>query len=225
MMMKRSTDLLLSATTACCGFRGEGLLEKESPHGGNGYQGSCRICGEVALAILITVPALRMPEHVAIPPSPPDRATAAYVAHYDLLRSIATRKFGVPEPDVENVVQDVFLAYLRHASRIRDDRSWLVAAVCNGSRAYWRAAARDPRPAEASPPTRAAAEATASRLDARALLARLPARCRELLRLRFYDGYSSKELAARYRTTVGYAKVRLHRCMKAARALLRGDVP
>jgi RNA polymerase sigma factor (sigma-70 family) len=167
-----------------------------------------------------------MPEPVTAAPSPPDRATAAYVAHYDLLRFIAARKFGVPEPEVENVVHDVFLAYLRHASQIRDDRSWLVAAVCNGSRAYWRAAAREPLPAEALPSVRAAAaEGSASWLDARALLARLPARCRELLRLRFYDGYSPKELAAHYRTTIGYAKVRLHRCMKAARALLQGDVP
>ncbi|HYI12078.1 MAG TPA: sigma-70 family RNA polymerase sigma factor [Thermoanaerobaculia bacterium] len=155
-------------------------------------------------------------------PAPaPDRVIGVYLEHFDLLRFIAMQKFRVPLTEAENLVQEVFVAYLRHYERIGNDRAWLVAAVCNASRAWWR---RENRPPFARQLVTEAAvsDMAASRADARALFARLPPRCRKLLRLRFYDGCSPRELAGHYGTTEGYAKVMLHRCMKTARALLRG---
>jgi len=57
-------------------------------------------------------------------------------------------------------------------------------------------------------------------LDVNALMRSLPGKCRELLRRRYCDGCSPDELAKLYATTTGYAKIMLHRCLTAARALL-----
>ena len=45
---------------------------------------------------------------------------------------------------------------------------------------------------------------------------------REVIRLRFFEGWDFDELAARYSITAGSAKLKLARCMKRARELLRG---
>lgn len=219
----KSMDFLLFATNAHRGY-GRRFTE-ESPGGRKRYQGPRRKSGRTALAILARVPTIPMPEHPTSPSHPSDRATAAYLAYYELLRFIAGQKFHVPAAEVDNVVHEVFVAYLRHVQTIRDDRSWLVAAVCNASRAYWRGTERRTGLLEAEierSNSLSIGEAATATLEAKALLARLPERCREWLRLRFCDGYSPKELAARYHTTVGYAKLRLHRCMTRARALICG---
>jgi RNA polymerase sigma factor (sigma-70 family) len=151
----------------------------------------------------------------------PDRADVAYREHYALLHFIAAGRFRVPAPEAENVVHDVFVRFLRHQERISDDRAWLVAAVCNAARDYWRAPERrtDPDvPERGSSPV----DALGASLDAATVLHQLPERCRDLLRRRFCDGSSSEELALTYATTIGYVKVMVHRCLTAARALLVG---
>lgn len=150
-----------------------------------------------------------------------DRADAAYREHYALLHFIAAARFRVPAPDAENLVHDVFVRFLRHRDRIQDDRAWLIAAVCNAARDYWRAPERRvgaPREEHAFSP----ADALGASLDVASLMQQLPERCRDVLRRRFCDGSSSVELAATYATTTGYVKVMVHRCLSAARALLVG---
>lgn len=150
-----------------------------------------------------------------------DRADVAYREHYGLLHFIAVARFHVPLPDAENVVHDVFVRFLRHQDRITNDRAWLVAAVCNAARDYWRAPERRTK---ADLPQRGASpvDALGAKVDVATLMHGLPDRCRDLLRRRFYYGCSSDELATTYATTTGYVKVMVHRCLTAARALLVG---
>jgi RNA polymerase sigma-70 factor (ECF subfamily) len=64
-----------------------------------------------------------------------------------------------------------------------------------------------------------AAEAVPDRLTAADYLARLPAEHRHMLQLRFYDGLSHEEIAARLGISPGNARVRLCRALTAAKAL------
>ncbi len=57
------------------------------------------------------------------------------------------------------------------------------------------------------------------RLTAADYLARLPAEHRQVLQLRFYDGLSHEEIAARLGLSAGNARVRLCRALLAAKVL------
>ena len=67
---------------------------------------------------------------------------ALYEEYRDLLLFIACRKFRIGEGDAENLIQEVFLAYMQNEAQVENTRSWLVASMCNASRAYWRTQAR-----------------------------------------------------------------------------------
>lgn len=155
--------------------------------------------------------------------TPEDRVGAVYDAHYDLLRFIATQRFHVPRGDVRPIIHDVFVAYLRHVAAIGDPRSWLVTAICNACRNYWRDKKEsEPMPDTLCDPAQLAEHVTA-RVDLARLLAAIPDDCRMLLTLRFLEGLDSTELAARCAINAGNARVRVHRCLEALReALAKG---
>ena len=74
-------------------------------------------------------------------PSTPaaDDVEALYLEHRNLLLYVACRKFRIPDCDAENLIQEVFLSFLQTGTKIDNIRAWLVAAMCNASRHYWRA--------------------------------------------------------------------------------------
>ncbi|HEY2323638.1 MAG TPA: sigma-70 family RNA polymerase sigma factor [Thermoanaerobaculia bacterium] len=162
------------------------------------------------------------PRTPAPPPDTSDAIRLAYEDHYRVLEYIAAQKFHVPDEDIRPLVHDVFLAYIRNRSRVRNARAWLVGATFNSCRLYWRERGREDdvcgygKPLDAA----AAAEDLTARVDAGTVLRRLPRQCREVLHLRFYEEYSSEELARHFATTVGYARKMVHRCVRNARALL-----
>lgn len=191
------------------------------PQVGAGEMASC-------LAILPAVAACAQDAGAAMvetPDTPPsrfaDEIAAAYRTHYALMEFVVARKFGVPADDVADVIHEVVLAYMRARARIGDERAWLVGAACNASRVYWRK-----RPAGGVPSVDLLLEAVcdpddvARRLDVSAALRRIPQRCRRVLHLRFYEDYSSEQLAAYFDTTIDYARKMVYRCVGAARALL-----
>jgi RNA polymerase sigma factor (sigma-70 family) len=148
-----------------------------------------------------------------------EHVEAAYDAHYDLMRFIAARRFHVPASDVRPLIHDVFLAFMRHHAAIGDERSWLVAAVSNACRNYWR----DRKPTEGLPatlpePLRLADDVSA-RVDIARLLSRIPKRCRIVLWLRYIDGLSPDEIARRCAesSSRGYGRLLVHRCLRAVR--------
>jgi RNA polymerase sigma factor (sigma-70 family) len=154
-----------------------------------------------------------------------ERAAAAYRAHYDLLRFIATQRFRVPADDVRGIVHDVFIAFLRNEAKIaateQDERSWLVGTTCNTCRYYWRKRGDDNH----APPTLddpidpvAVADEAERRLLLAGVLRRLPERCRELLIRRYSEGYTPEEIAAWQSLKHGSAKNLISKCLLAARA-------
>ncbi|HEV2721209.1 MAG TPA: sigma-70 family RNA polymerase sigma factor [Thermoanaerobaculia bacterium] len=150
-----------------------------------------------------------------------ERVAAAYDAHYDVLRYIAARRFRVPPTDIRPLIHDVFVAFIRHSAAIGDERSWLVAAVSNACRNYWR----DKKPTEALPEitdTAQMADDVGARVDVFRLLSRVPTRCRAVLWLRYVDGLSAEEIAGRCASSQsgGYGRQLIHRCLRAVREAL-----
>ncbi len=150
-----------------------------------------------------------------------DRLAAVYRDNYPLLSALATRRFRVPDTEVQGVIHEVFVSFLRHEPRIRDTRAWLVGAVCKASQKYWSGGAReeatdlsrcvDPKPL---------LDTLTARIDAVSALRQLGDRCREVVRLRFFEGLDFDELASRFSITAPSAKLKLARCMQTARQLL-----
>jgi RNA polymerase sigma factor (sigma-70 family) len=154
-----------------------------------------------------------------------DRVTAAYDAHYDVMRFIASQRFHVPPADIRPLIHDVFVAFIRHSTAIGDDRRWLVAAVSNACRNYWR----DQKATEELPDiidTAQMADDVGARVDVLRLLARIPLRCRDVLWLRYVDGLSPEEIAGRCAASQsgGYGRQLIHRCLRAVRQALAGGV-
>ena len=151
-----------------------------------------------------------------------ERLAAAYRDNYPVLSALAARRFRVPEAEVQGVIHEVFVSFMRHEPKIRDPRAWLIGAVCKASQKYWSTGRRedgadftdyaDPKPL---------LDTLTARIDAVLALRQLGERCREVIRLRFFEGWDFTELASRYAITEGSAKLKLARCMQTARQLLR----
>jgi RNA polymerase sigma factor (sigma-70 family) len=151
------------------------------------------------------------------------RAEAAYRAHYDLLRFIAARRFKIPTDEVCGVIHDVFVSFMRHETRVAkstaDERAWLVGGVCNASRYYWRKHRAEELPPDIDEYVDPAAvvDDAITRLLLADVLRRLPARCRELLRKRYSEGYTPDEIATMESLARGSAKNLISKCLLAAR--------
>ena len=162
---------------------------------------------------------------VFVPDEPGSRAEEPFEVLYRqygvLLRSIAMRRFGVPPDDAEALVHDTFVAYLERHTIIRDVKRWLMGAVGNASKNYWRARKREaPLLPEHEETADAAAEAETEqrmrRSAAVAVLAQLGPKCRETLR-RYYLGEESKEaIAEQLSTSPGYVLQLLIACRRRA---------
>ncbi|HYK01369.1 MAG TPA: sigma-70 family RNA polymerase sigma factor [Thermoanaerobaculia bacterium] len=150
-----------------------------------------------------------------------DRLAAVYRDNYPVLSALATRRFRVPDTEVQGVIHEVFVSFLRHEPKIRDTRAWLVGAVCKASRKYWSDGSReeatdlshcvDPKPL---------LDTLTARVDVVLTLRQLGDRCREVVRLRFFEGLDFDELGSRFGITAPSAKLKLARCMQKARQLL-----
>ena len=174
------------------------------------------------------VPA-RTAEAVAVAPAPApsqaaDDVERLYIEHRNLLLYVACRKFRVPDTDAENLIQEVFLSFLQTGTRIDNIRAWLVAAMCNASRHYWRAQGRTESLPEdfndhSDPGSHGLAEQFALQMTVRQALKYLQPRCRETLRLHYFEGRSAGEVARELETTNRYAEKLIHNCLKRVREI------
>jgi RNA polymerase sigma factor (sigma-70 family) len=149
-----------------------------------------------------------------------DRIAAAYDAHYEAMRFIASQKFRIPAADVRPLIHDVFVAYMRHVALIGDDRGWLITATRNACRNYWR----DTKPGDPLPDMirdrGALSDDVTVRLDLARILRRVPKHCRAVLWRRYVDGADPSEIAAELSKKRTYGRQIIHRCLRAAREAL-----
>jgi RNA polymerase sigma factor (sigma-70 family) len=148
---------------------------------------------------------------------------ALYVQYRGLLLYVAARKFHVPAMDCEALVHEALMALLQACVRIENPKAWLVAAVCNASRAYWRTRARITNMEGARIDSLADTTDTfdAKRIEqevlVRALVRRLRPEDREILRLHYYEQLTAAEIATRFQTTTGYAEKLIVIALRRAR--------
>jgi RNA polymerase sigma factor (sigma-70 family) len=154
-----------------------------------------------------------------------DEVETLYVEHRTLLLFIASRKFHIADDgEAENLIQEVFFSFLQTCTRIENPRAWLVAAMCNASRHYWRAQGKtEPLPdnyANASDPKAAdTADEYAMRLTIGKVIGYMQPKCRDTLRLHYFDGRSANEIAKELETTPRYAEKLIHTCLRRAREI------
>jgi RNA polymerase sigma factor (sigma-70 family) len=160
------------------------------------------------------------PRRIPMSPTARERVAAAYDAHYETLRFIATQKFRVPATDVRALIHDVFVAYMRHVAVIGDDRGWLITATKHACMNYWR----DKKVGDALPEVledpRRLTDDIGARLDLARVFRRLPKHCRGVLWRRYVDGIAPAEIALELSKKRTYGRQIVHRCLRAAREAL-----
>lgn len=157
-----------------------------------------------------------LPAPAIVEPHPAARAYEAYSA---LLFFIARREYGVPPDDVEALVNDVFVGYLRHYERLQNEKAWLARAMRNVCAEYWRTHGRTAQICDETDPVAISDDAWNARVDLVRVLRELPDRCRQALEWHYYRGFALEEVAVRLRTSLTNTKQILFRCRNAARAL------
>jgi RNA polymerase sigma factor (sigma-70 family) len=154
----------------------------------------------------------------------PEDIGELYVRHRPLLLHVGCRKFRIPESDAESLIQEVFLSFMTTTTKVENIRAWLVAAMCNASRHYWRGQARTeglPEDFEdhTDPSSSGIAEKMAMVITMQQALAYLQPRCRETLYLHYYEGRSANDVAVSLDTTSRYAEKLIHNCLKRVREI------
>ena len=147
-----------------------------------------------------------------------------YEQYRELLLHVACRKFRVPESDAESLMQEVFLSYMESGSGVDNTRGWLVGAMCNASRHYWRTQARTESLPEdigdhSDPQTTGIADRFATTLTLQKAMRYLQPRCRETLYLHYFEGRSAADVARELDTTNRYAEKLIHNCLKRVREI------
>jgi RNA polymerase sigma factor (sigma-70 family) len=166
---------------------------------------------------------LTLPE--STPPTSETEFEALYLEHGVLLRSIAMRRYHVPPDDAEALVHDTFVAYLERHTVIREVKPWLMGAVGNACKHYWRDRKREaplPDTVEDTPAGRDDAEEWAWRISVGAVVARLGAKCRETLRGYYWREESKERIAENLATSPGYVRQLLVSCRRRLKEMLQG---
>jgi RNA polymerase sigma factor (sigma-70 family) len=159
------------------------------------------------------------------PPAPdPEDIGELYVRHRPLLLHVGCRKFRIAEADAEGLIQEVFLSFMTTTTKVENVRAWLVAAMCNASRHYWRGQGRSESLPEdfaeySDPAYNGIAEKMAMIITMQQALEYLQPRCRETLYLHYYEGRSANDVAVSLDTTSRYAEKLIHNCLKRVREI------
>ena len=112
------------------------------------------------------------------------------------------KRFRVPPADADDLLQQTFLALLYRIESVDDPERWLIGVMRKKCLMYWRSERRrldEPMDLEQlewlAVPSAPAQEAQDLSRDLSALVGRLPARYRSLVRLRFGLGLDTQEVA------------------------------
>jgi RNA polymerase sigma factor (sigma-70 family) len=150
---------------------------------------------------------------------------AVYAQYFDLLVQIAVFKFQVPDSDAEALAHDVLMSYLRKSEDILVLRKWLIGAICYASRHYWRLNGRtvsgdaEIELDRVDPASLSVLENLTNQIAAREALECLAPRCREVLHMRYFEGCTIAEVAARLGVKTKYAQKLITKCLRRAERL------
>ena len=144
-----------------------------------------------------------------------DRFARLYEMYAPMVHGILLAR--VPRAEVDDLVQDIFLHALRKLHTLRNAAAfggWLAMITRNRAMDFYRSSRKTvevtEKIAEAKSPNRTAMEI----LD---LIRSLPEAYRETLVLRFVEGMTGPEIAARTGLTAASVRVNLHRGVKLLR--------
>ncbi len=134
-------------------------------------------------------------------------------------------RFVVPEADVEDVTQEVFLAALRSLPSFRGDAqfsTWLRALANNKVAEYYRKRGRKQEPPEVPlserlPDRTPTAAGTEERIVLKKALREMPAQYQEVILLRFAEGLPFNEIANVTGQSLEATKSLFRRAMSALR--------
>jgi RNA polymerase sigma factor (sigma-70 family) len=180
------------------------------------------------------------PEAVNEPPLPPpippvideEQFVRLYEKNVNVLVAVAIRKFQVPAVDAEALAHEVFLSYLKRKDEIRELHKWLLGAICNASRYYWRQHGRNVEQLDTElaaerpdPATTGIMETMLAKIAAGEALAGLPPRYQHILRLRYFEGYSIHEIAEHLGVTAKYTQKLVTKCLRRAEEVFNASEP
>ncbi|HYH10458.1 MAG TPA: sigma-70 family RNA polymerase sigma factor [Thermoanaerobaculia bacterium] len=150
---------------------------------------------------------------------------AVYAVYRPLLKLLAIRRFGVPDGDAEDLVQDVFATYLVNQPNVRDLRPYLIGAICNAARQFNRRGVAQPfceSDGCLADPSEDIVETVARKLLLRATLGQLGASCRDTLARFYFHGETAGAIAQSRDTSANYIARLLSYCRSRARAIYVG---
>jgi len=147
-----------------------------------------------------------------------DAFAGVYAAYGRMVRAILLGR--VPRADVDDLLQDVFLAAYTHIGELRDPSafgSWIGAIARNRAVDFLRRRRPQVELPEELPGCDAIPAESLAALDA---IRRLPEAYRDTLMLRLVERMSGNEIAERTGLTPASVRVNLHRGMKLLRERL-----
>jgi RNA polymerase sigma factor (sigma-70 family) len=167
-----------------------------------------------------------MPAGGAAPSAGEGTAERLFLEHGPRMRRVAIRRFNVPCSVADELLQDVFVNYLLSQSKVHTNvQGYLIGAISNACRNYWRAQRSEGRVFEegdldgAVSPDRDIFGGLATNLAVASTLARLPSRCREALRRYYLRDEDTATIARAMDTTSGNVNYLMHKCRKRAREI------
>lgn len=147
-----------------------------------------------------------------------------YREHAPLLCATARHRYRIPSEDVEALVHDIFASMLERRPQVDDMRAFLLGAMQNAARHYWRKRRHEaPLLAEhedtADQSTADGLERWSTSLSLGAMLAQLGPKCRETLRRYYLDEQKPRDIAEHLDTSAAYVMQLLSSCRKRAREI------
>lgn len=128
----------------------------------------------------------------------------------------------VPRQDGDDLVQQTFLALLGKYAEVRNPEAWVLGTLRHKCLRYWRCrttslleAVADEALEESAPAAPPVQELADLRHDLEVALARLPARCRHVLRQRYGLGYRATEIADALGCPAATVRKITSRCLRA----------
>jgi RNA polymerase sigma-70 factor (ECF subfamily) len=143
-----------------------------------------------------------------------------YVRYAPMVHGILLAR--VPRPEVEDLVQEVFVIAMQALGQLRDASvfgPWLAAIARNRANDRHR---RFRRTEELPPELPGAIHPEGEGLGILAMIRALPEAYRETLVMRLVEGMTGPEIAERTGLSPGSVRVNLHRGMMQLRAKLQG---